>query len=214
MRTKWWIGVCLPLVVAVAAIAWWATEFNRPDARAGESPAIERSGNCCLWRVHKEAPGKREDLSGRPYKCPTGETTYFQTTFRLQLSSAGKPCDENPKLIPDKSTLEATGGTSRRKDGFAYFVGKFTIKDPRGTVLFTGTMEAIDRLGTHHAPFGKEACDQRNHLEGWLAGMGGEGATRGLLLRASLVAGIDPAGSGNSALGPSSLDGVVMSCTK
>jgi hypothetical protein len=90
----------------------------------------------------------------------------------MKLGTAGPPCDQNPELIPNGSTLEARGVLLRRADGLADFTGRFTIASPAGAILFRGAIELMDRIGTHHAPFGAEPCNPESHVEGWLVGLG------------------------------------------
>ena len=60
----------------------------------------------------------------------------------------------------------------RRAERLADFTGRFTITSPTGVVLFRGAIELMDRVGTHHAPFGTETCNLESHVEGWLVGLG------------------------------------------
>ena len=99
-------------------------------------------------------------------------------------------CDEKKSPIPDGSVLSVSkkqGIMIVRKDGLSLFFGRFTISDPKGIPLFTGYMELMDRIGTHHEPFGTEKCNQENHIEGWLVGKSSN-ILENLLLRALVVA--------------------------
>jgi hypothetical protein len=130
--------------------------------------------------------------------------------IQLTLSSAGAPCDELAAVIPNGSTLEATVDVIRRADDFSHLSGTFTLKNPGGTTLFTGVIEAMRRIGTHHPPFGMEKCDQPEHLEGWLDGQGGQGPTKPYSLRVLIVAKVvgPPTASDISA----SIDGALIEC--
>lgn len=178
-------------------------------------PGIPPTGNCCLWQLHKRAPeGRRTVQFGPFYACDTGRTSRGGTRFRLPLVSEGAPCDQ-ANLIPNGSVLEASGNTIRRTDGFAHFFGQFTIRNPAGAVLFSGTMEVMDRIGTHHAPFGAEACNQQGHMEGWLVGRGGPPLPNHTLramitARASLPTGATPAAVTLPVF--ASLDGALIKC--
>lgn len=180
-----------------------------PDVTIAGVPV---AGNCCLTQIHKKAEGNRSAVFGPPYPCDTGQTTRGDTQFRLKLVTSGPPCDQNPPLIPDGSTLEVKGNTIRRADNFAHFFGTFVIRRPNnGPILFRGRMEALDRIGTHHPPFGTEACNEQGHLEGWLVGRGStllpNHTLRALITaRASLPTGTAPATVS------ASLDGVLIKC--
>ncbi len=129
--------------------------------------------NCCLWQVHKKFEGARRVELQHPYRCDTGMTQCGRLRLQLKFVSAGPPCDQDPGLIPDSSILRASGVVIRRVDGLADFVARFAIISPRRVVLFRGAMELLDRIGTHHAPFGPEPCNPQSHVEGWLVGQGG-----------------------------------------
>jgi hypothetical protein len=169
------------------------------------------AANCCLWQIHKRARGERAISFGAAYGCDTGRITPGLTKIQLRLTSEGAPCDQS-LLIPNNSLLEATGWTDRRTtDNFAYFGGKFTIKNPAGVVLFEGAMEAMDRIGTHHPPFGAEACNPQAHLEGWLTGRGSS-LLPNHSLRAFIVAGASlPAGAAAAPMS-ASIDGTLIKC--
>ncbi len=175
--------MCTSLLLAGVLILGPATISRAQDTTLAQTaaaspipdvtiPGVPPTGNCCLWQIHKRANGKRTAVFGTPYQCATGQTARGDTRIKLTLNTEGPPCDQGTAIIPNGSILEASGNTIKRASGFAHFFGKFTIKNPAGAVLFEGTMEAIDRIGTHHPPFGTEACNRQNHLEGWLIGRG------------------------------------------
>ena len=144
-------------------------EASTPAAPALiDAAPVER----CLWQIHKIAKGERQARLGEPYVCDTGKTVSGKMKLRLVLESGGRPCDQNPALVPNGTVLSAEGHVTVREDGFAHFAGRFAIRAPGGDVLFRGTMDLLDRVGTHHAPFGSEACNEKGHLEGWLEGHG------------------------------------------
>ena len=76
----------------------------------------------------------------------------------------------------------------------------------------TPSLELIDRIGSHHAPLGTEACNQEDHFEGWMVAAG-SGPLSNHTLRALIVArgnlptGTSPAGVFGS------LDGDLIQCT-
>lgn len=174
------------------------------------NPGALSEDRCCLRRVHKQAKGSRSVQSWAPYACDTGQTASGFTLLRLTLGSEGAPCDQDG-LIPNNSVLEARGTTRRRADGFAYFTGNFSIRNPAGAVIFEGTLELMDRLGSHHAPFGAESCNQQGHVEGWLAGRGSAGFSHNTL-RAIVVANGNLPGAGASSALSGSIDGTLVKC--
>jgi hypothetical protein len=203
--------ICGPAASSLAQDTTLVQEAAAPAFPDVIIPGVPPTGTCCLWRVHKRAPqGQRIVQFGTPYQCPTGQTVRGNTTFRLPLVSEGPPCDQG-NFIPNNSVLEATGNTIKRADGFAHFFGEFTIINPNNQVLFKGTMEAIDRIGTHHPPFGNEACNQQGHLEGWLVGRGVQ-QLQNLTLRALIVARASlPTGTAPAPVF-ASIDGVIIRC--
>ena len=183
-----------------------------PDDVGATAPAVP-PGHCCLFQLHKKAEGSRNGDLGASYQCHTGQTFRGTIKYEVRLTSEGAPCDQ-PFPGLNLSVLEARGDLIRRADGFAEFSGTFAIRpSPAGSPVFTGTIEAFDRVGTHHSPFGVEACNQPNHLEGWLTGSSPNNPK--LLLLALLVAKVPtpPAPSG-SISGPveGSLDGAIIQC--
>ncbi len=143
--------------------------------------------NNCLRHLHKSfEKGERVFKPEADYDCSGMGTFRGATTITLQPLVAA-PCDEKPSPIPDNSVLSSSGQTYVRKDGLALYTGRFEIRSPQQTLLFTGHMELMDRIGTHHEPFGTEKCDQEYHIEGWLAGRGSR-SLPDLLIRALVVA--------------------------
>jgi hypothetical protein len=178
-------------------------------------PGVSTTVNCCMWQIHKKVEGGRKADLGTPYACPTGPTARGDTRFELKLATSGPPCDQDPPLVPDGSQLEASGNTILRADSFAHFVGSFTIRNPRGTILFQGSMEVIDRVGTHHPPFGQEPCNPTEHFEGWLVGRGSR-ALPDVTLRALIVARshlrLEPGPVSSEIVG--TLNGVLIKCPR
>jgi hypothetical protein len=158
-------------------------------------PTLPTTGNFCLWQVHKEIKdGSLTPRLGPPYQCGAKKPYAVQRgnlKVTFEFYTAGTPCDQAPDLIPNGSRLIASGVVFRRADGLVDFAsygrGRFAIMDPNGLLLFTGFVELMIRIGTHQPPFGQEHCEQENHMEGWLVGLG---ATKweGMCLRALLVA--------------------------
>jgi hypothetical protein len=171
------------------------------------------AGQCCLFQLHKKAEGSRNGSLSTSYQCHTGLTGRGTIKYEIRLTSEGAPCDQ-PFPGLNLGLLEANGDLIRRADGFADFSGTFSIRPaPGASPLFTGTIEAFDRVGTHHNPFGAEVCNQPNHLEGWLTGSAPHNPK--LLLRALLVAKVPtPTGLSASISGPveGSLDGCIIQC--
>ncbi|MGH2731837.1 MAG: hypothetical protein ACRDJG_02650 [Actinomycetota bacterium] len=175
-------------------------------------PGIPPAGDCCLWQLHKKAEGERRVKWGTTYTCDTGKTHRGDTRVVLTLSTAGPPCDQDPDLIPDGSRLEAKGNTIQRvTDRFSHFFGRFIISDPAGTILFRGIVELIDRIGTHHEPFGGEECNEEGHVEGWLVGRGSS-ALPNHTIRALIVARASLPVEDGSAPVFASIDGALIKC--
>ena len=85
--------------------------------------------------------------------------------------------------------LQARGNTTARGDGFALFSGRFKIvrleQGQVKEVYFVGIIYLASRIGSHQA-LGEE-CDEKDHLEGWLAG-NGRNKLEKYSLRVALVA--------------------------
>lgn len=140
-------------------------------------PGLSSSVNYCLFRVNRTFDGVFEGSSAAPaYTCSSGrtakKTSRFPTTITWRITAALQ-CDESVSVLP-ASLLTAKGTTIVRNDGFTHFMGKFSIvKKKQGqpdVTYFVGTMELIGRSGSHQAL--GEACDEANHIEGWLVGRG------------------------------------------
>jgi hypothetical protein len=106
-------------------------------------------------------------------------------TWRI---TAALECDESVSVLP-ASQLTAKGTTITREDGFAHFMGEFSIvkqeQDKPDVTYFQGTMELIGRSGSHQRL--GEACDEEEHIEGWLIGRG-QGPMPKYILRVVIVA--------------------------
>ncbi|MCI0393165.1 MAG: hypothetical protein MOB07_30915 [Acidobacteria bacterium] len=215
MKTKYAIGILI--LVAAVAIGYHATMIKVAAVPAPLPfpdviiPGVPATGNCCLWQTQKKVEGARSIQFGTPYNCDTGQTRRGATKIKLNLSTGGLPCDQNAALIPHGSLLEAQGNTISRKDNFAHFMGRVTIKSPTGALLFDGTMETIDRLGTHHSPFGAEACNPTSHLEGYLVARGAGGLANYTLRALIVLRGNLPTGSAPAGLS-GSIDGTLIKC--
>jgi len=172
-------------------------------------PVLPNVGNCCLWQVHKIANGDRTVQPVPGNICLAAPTQRGALTIRFtDMISAGLPCDQRPDLIPNGSDLTANGVIIRRGDGLANFTGMFTITSPANVVLFHGRIELMERVATHHPPFGAEVCNLENHVEGWLVGNGGPGLAN-YCLRALYVASVLPV-PGKPAGLRGSLDGIIV----
>ena len=197
-----------PAVRATNAAATTPMQSPFPDITI---PGVPDTGTCCLWQVEKRIDGERRASLDPPYGCDTGATGRGGMKMSVKITSAGLPCDQSD-LIPDGSRLDASGSLIRRADGFAHYIADFSITDPGGTVLFQGTLETIDRLGSHHLFFNCEACNPQSHLEGWLVGRG-TSALPNHTIRALLVArGTIPSFTNPLTPMTGSLNGVLIKC--
>ncbi|MDX6696048.1 MAG: hypothetical protein QOF02_3651 [Blastocatellia bacterium] len=230
MRTKYIASALLALLVAVVCgsllIQGRAASNEAPaPTRATEAealktpfpdipiPGIPATGECCLWRSQKRIQGARQAQFEAPYACATGATMRGSLRIRMQLATTTPVCDQTAAALPNGSVLVASGRVTRRNDGFMHFIGDFTITNPANVVLFRGTMETIDRIGTHSQPFNCEQCNPPSHFEGWLVGRG-EGALVELSLRAMLTArGITPSPQSPNAPFGGLLSGTLIKCS-
>jgi hypothetical protein len=160
----------------------------------------------------KNAEGERRVQWGSTYACDTGKTHRGDTGMVFKLTTAGPPCDQDPSLIPDGSSLETRGHTIQRvTDQLSHFFGNFVITNPQGVTLFRGIMELLDHIGTHHDPFGTEKCDEADRAEGWLVGRG-EAALPNHTIRALIVARASLPVENGSAPVFASIDGTFIKC--
>ncbi len=177
-------------------------------------PGVPSTGNCCLTQLEKRVQGTRKiDFTGSSYACPTGATQRGVMKVDMQLVSPGGVCDPLLALIPNNSKLVATGHVIRRNDGFAHYLADFAILNPAGATLFKGTMETIDRIGTHHLFFNCEQCNSPSHFEGWIVGRGTAAATANFTIRAMIVSrGTVPSPAVASTPMTGSLNGTFIKC--
>jgi hypothetical protein len=191
----------------------WNTTLGVAKPYSGAQPAPQPPpGDCCLFRVEKNARGRIDDAFGKPYMCAGEATAKGKGKLELKLQSAGKPCDEMVKLIPNGSELLAELVVFRRADDLAELSGKFEIINPAKKPLFVGTIELINRIDNNHAPFGKDACNPRDRMQGWLTGTG-ENDAKGFALRALLTFRVDPiSGPKGYVIPEGSLDGIFVEC--
>ncbi len=203
------VTICAALVLATAIerapvgtrAAQSRVTQSPPSVVTPTVPVLAISAKPSVWRINKAAAGTRTLEFGEPYDTDTGQTVSATTHIRLQIGSA-VTSDENLPALPGGSILEATGTTSRRADGLGVFTGTFTIKTPANVTLFTGTMQLLDRVGSHQPPLGSETAIQTSHQEGWLDGTG-EGPCAGFLLHAAVASrGALPTTSGTVAFQP------------
>lgn len=155
-------------------------------------PGITSGVKYCIFRVNRTFDGVFDspaDVSS--YPCGTGATTKKTRTFASTVTwrlTASLGCDESANILPS-SQLTAKGSTILREDGFAHFIGKFKIvkKEPNkpDVTYFQGTLELISRSGSHQKL--GEACDQEDHIEGWIIGKGSRPVAK-YSLRAVIVA--------------------------
>ena len=177
-------------------------------------PLLPNHRQFCLWRVHKLVDGERNATPQQSYDCGHVPMGSGWLTISASLTSAGLPSDEWSDFLPDGSSLNGGGTIIRRRDGLADFSGMFTITSPTNAIIFSGIIELMDRVGTHHPPFGMEPYNPPNHIEGWLVGSDGPTPPSRFSLRALFVAsGLLPAlelsQAGESPLKNGSLDGVI-----
>jgi hypothetical protein len=154
-------------------------------------PGLAAKVNYCLFRVDRTFDGVFDGAKPSPYTCEgggeAGRTVRFVTTFTWRITAALQ-CDESHAIWPS-TQLTAKGVTIARADGFAHFMGQFRIvkkNPPQPDVLyFRGLLELICRNGSHQAL--GEACNERDHIEGWIVGIGARPIAK-LTLRAAIVA--------------------------
>jgi hypothetical protein len=170
------------------------------------------AGNCCLWQVEKRFDGTREANYEQPYVCDTGRTVRGELRVKVTLRTAGRLCDQNGALIPDGSSFEASGQVITRTDRFAHFSGKFVITSPSGKELFNGTVETMDRVGSHHLFFNCEQCNPQSHFEGWLAGRGTDALPNHTLRGLIVARGAVPTPAVASAPLTGSINGMLVKC--
>lgn len=115
--------------------------------------------------------------------CSTGAVGRSNVQMRFEIVS--ERCNEDG-AISSGSKLEVDGTTTRRRDGLSYLTGNFNLLRPSGDVLYSGTLSATYKIGTHPAPFGTDSCGSGEFLEGWLIGTRRGGGSR-RELRAFLV---------------------------
>jgi len=217
----------LAFIVVVVVLCWGIAPSGKDPARAAAEresspvvppappfpnvtiPGIPAAGNCCLWQLEKRVDGKREASFGPVYQCDKGPTARGNMKIELRIRSAGPICDQND-IIPNGSVLTASGPIIRRNDLFADFMGEFVITSASGEMLFEGTIETLDRVGSHHLFFNCEACKPKSHFEGYLVGQGVQNPA--YTIRALIVArGTVPApGAAGAVAG--SIDGTLMKC--
>jgi hypothetical protein len=127
--------------------------------------------------VHRHADGAIDAATTKKYRCHGVSMQLIQARMRFVLKREPR-CDELGAQLPDGSILTAVVTLRRRADALGHLIGRFQILAPSTTrVLYAGTIELMERVGSHHEPFGPnggacEACDQKAHLEGWLFGCG------------------------------------------
>ncbi len=144
---------------------------------------LPAAGSCCIRRVDKKFSGSRDVTFEPPYDCAGDPTRRGTLTGKVTLSTSGSPCDPQPSPIADGSTIEFTGTVIHDvKIGLADFVGRFTLRGPKGAILGRGVIELMDHVCSH--PNGRP-CNAQNHVEGFLVGLAGDGKIR---LSAFLVA--------------------------
>jgi hypothetical protein len=155
-------------------------------------PGIASGVNYCIFRVNRAFDGMFEGSQrASSYDCGGGQeaqkTVRFPTALTWRITTP-LDCDEVASVWPS-TLLSAKGTTIARDDGFAHFVGKFSIvkKNPGhpDVPYFKGLLELISRSGSHQQL--GEACDEGEHLEGWLIGRGQRPVSR-FTLRAVIVA--------------------------
>ncbi|HEX9670969.1 MAG TPA: hypothetical protein VGC93_15965 [Thermoanaerobaculia bacterium] len=154
-------------------------------------PGLASNVKYCIFRVDRTFDGMFEGAKPVSYTCESGHevgrTVRFPTTLTWRITAALQ-CDESLQFWPS-TQLSAKGITIARDDGFAHFAGKFSIvkkNPPQPDVpYFRGILELICRSGSHQTL--GEACDEKEHIEGWLIGKGQRPVSK-FTLRAVIVA--------------------------
>ncbi|HEX7957285.1 MAG TPA: hypothetical protein VF508_10105 [Pyrinomonadaceae bacterium] len=229
MRTRYAVSFAALLLAAAFCGAFAASYSAAPTKAAPAAPAaaaaepepfqtpfpdkscpgVSGTSKCCLWQVLKMGEGQRAATFETPYACDTGQTMLGNMTMKVPLHTGGASCDPRASLIPDGSTLEAKGRVIRRADGFGDFNGDFVIRSPAGTVLFSGCIETLDRVGSHPSC---EQCLPSSHYEGWMTGRGA-GALANFSIRASISArGLLPSPSMPQAATSITINGDLLKC--
>jgi hypothetical protein len=170
----------LKLVTAISLAALSASSLHAYTANKHtikQVAAPPATTGCCLFRLGQVGQGARSVAWNPPYQnCGTNGVPMLHRTgtmtWKIGISPSTVVCNETP-IIPPGSTLIATTHVIARADGFGYTQGTFSIVDPGGHTLFTGQLDANDRMGTHHAPWCTgETCDEVGHVEGSFTGLG------------------------------------------
>lgn len=153
-------------------------------------PGISPGVKYCVIRVNRTFDGLLENSNPTRYTCGTGAASIkihsfaSAVTFRI---TAAAGCDESLSVLPP-SQLTAKGTTIVRADGFAHFVGSFSIvKKETGkpdVTYFQGIIDLIGRNGSHQAL--GETCNEEMHVEGFLIGRGRRPVPN-YMLRAEIV---------------------------
>jgi hypothetical protein len=136
-------------------------------------PWITSNTDYCIFRVNRSFDGTFEGRNPEAqYRCDRNGTMRFNAGVTWRIT-ASLNCDESSTLLPS-GFLTGRGETFLRDDGFAHYLGQFTIVRKQlgqpDVPMFRGTMELIGRSGSHQAL--GEACDERGHVEGWMIGRG------------------------------------------
>lgn len=155
-------------------------------------PGISSGVNYCIFRVDRTFDGVFEGSQrASSYDCATDHHVKKTSSFSSKITwriTAALNCDESISVWPS-TQLSAKGITIARDDGFAHFIGSFSIvKKQSGkpdVTYFKGLLELIGRSGSHQSL--GEACDEEQHIEGWIIGRG-QGPVRKYTLRAVIVA--------------------------
>jgi hypothetical protein len=174
-------------------------------------PGVPVSDNCCLWQVEKRIDGQRTAKYDPSYGCDTGVTARGDMALKFVIQSAGLPCDQQD-IIPDGSVLVAKGSVIRRADGFGHFNGQFEIVDPANQTLFTGYIETMDRVGSHHLFFQCEQCNPISHFEGWLVGRGSNLLPNHTIRTLLVARGTIPSPQNPTTAAVGSLNGTFIKC--
>jgi hypothetical protein len=130
----------------------------------------------CMIRVNRMFDGHVSGSRNRMFACTVGDLTMETRRVATEVAwrlGGGVACDESMPFVPN-SLIGAHGTTVVREGGFAHFMGCLSItdfpQDAAPVLLFVGRMDLIGRIGSHQ--FLGEACDEREHFEGWIAATG------------------------------------------
>jgi len=167
------IGRVIALVIALMTASFVVTTQAQRAANPIPACCDVPVADSCLYRVSCSGKGTIETGAVRNVACPHNRNLMVAgpATVVLRLGR-NQRCDDG--ALPSQLTLTVSGRLTRRGDGFAHFRGAGQLTNTaNGATLMVGTLELYEQMGNHHVlpnqrTAGCEACDQKNHLEGYL----------------------------------------------